>query len=99
MKVKKSKQELKERVNELVQDNDTAILLLEDIEDSMIGGEIDPSKIDELQSQLEEMKTKYEELLQKYKDRFLKGSEEEPKKEEEATEEPKEETVIDVKEI
>lgn len=66
--MKLSKEELKQKVNELVTDNDIAIQLLEDIEDSMEVGEVDTSKIDELQA-------KFDDLQEKYKQRFLKGDE------------------------
>lgn len=91
--MKLSKEELKQKVNELVTDNDIAIQLLEDIEDSMEVGEVDTTKIDELQA-------KFEDLQEKYKQRFLKGDDKkdaEDKKEDD--EELKEEEVIDVKEI
>ena len=45
--MKLSKEELKQKVNELVTDNDIAIQLLEDIEDSMEVGEVNTDKIDE----------------------------------------------------
>ena len=86
--MKLTKEELKNKVNELVTDNDIAIQLLEDIEDSMEVGEVDTAKIDELQAKLDD-------LQEKYKQRFLKGDD----KKDEVDEELKEEEVIDVKEI
>lgn len=91
--MKLSKDELKQKVNELVTDNDIAIQLLEDIEDSMEVGEVDTAKIDELQAKLDD-------LQEKYKQRFLKGDEKkdaEDKKE--VDEELEEKEVIDIKEI
>lgn len=91
--MKRSKEELKQKVNELVTDNDIAIQLLEDIEDSMEVGEIDTAKIDELQAKLDD-------LQEKYKQRFLKGDDKkdaEDKKE--VDEELEEKEVIDIKEI
>ncbi len=88
--MKLSKEELKAKVNELVTDNDIAIQLLEDIEDSMEVGKVDTAKIDELQAKLDD-------LQEKYKQRFLEGKPEE--KSEEKVEELEEEEVIDVKEI
>lgn len=91
--MKLSKDELKQKVNELVTDNDIAIQLLEDIEDSMETGEVDTTKIDELQAKLDD-------LQEKYKQRFLKGDEKkdaEDKKE--VDEELEEKEVIDIKEI
>ena len=86
--MKLSKDELKQKVNELVTDNDIAIQLLEDIEDSMEVGEVDTAKIDELQAKLDD-------LQEKYKQRFLKGDD----KKEEVDEELEEKEVIDIKEI
>lgn len=91
--MKLSKEELKNKVNELVQDNDIAIQLLEDIEDSMESGEIDTTALDELQA-------KFDELQTKYRERFLKGEEVKDESEEKPTEEGmEEEEIIDVKEI
>lgn len=91
--MKLSKEELKQKVNELVTDNDIAIQLLEDIEDSMEVGEVDTAKIDELQAKLDD-------LQEKYKQRFLKGDDKKDAEEkDEVDEELKEEEVIDVKEI
>ena len=86
--MKLSKEELKQKVNELVTDNDIAIQLLEDIEDSIEVGEVDTTKIDELQAKLDD-------LQEKYKQRFLKGDD----KKEEVDEELEEKEVIDIKEI
>ena len=91
--MKLSKEELKTKVNELVTDNEIAIQLLEDIEDSMEVGEVDTAKIDELQA-------KFDDLQEKYKQRFLKGDDKkdaEDKKE--VDEELEEKEVIDIKEI
>ena len=91
--MKLSKDELKQKVNELVTDNDIAIQLLEDIEDSIEIGEVDTTKIDELQAKLDD-------LQEKYKQRFLKGDDKkdvEDKKEDD--EELEEKEVIDIKEI
>lgn len=91
--MKLSKEELKQKVNELVTDNEIAIQLLEDIEDSMEVGEVDTTKIEELQAKLDD-------LQEKYKQRFLKGDDKkdaEDKKE--VDEELEEKEVIDIKEI
>lgn len=91
--MKLSKEELKAKVNELVTDNEIAIQLLEDIEDSMEVGEVDTARIDELQAKLDD-------LQEKYKQRFLKGDDKkdaEDKKE--VDEELEEKEVIDIKEI
>ena len=91
--MKRSKEELKQRVGELVQDNDIAIQLLEDIEDSMEDGELDTSKIDELQA-------KFDDLQQKYKERFLKTDDKKTEEKEGSEEKGLEEKeVIDIKEI
>lgn len=92
--MKLSKDELKNKVNELVQDNDVAIQLLEDIEDSMESGEIDNSELEALQA-------KFDELQTKYRERFLKGDEEKEveEKKEESEDGMEEKEIIDVKEI
>lgn len=83
--MKLSKEELKQKVNELVTDNEIAIQLLEYIEDSF---EIDTSELDAL-------KEKFNDLQEKYKQRFLNGDDEK----EEVDEELEEKEVIDIKEI
>ena len=90
--MKKSKEELKQTIVDMVQDEDVQIALLEDIEDSMdIETEVD-------NTDLEEYKTKYEELKTKYKERFLKGDEKtEDKKDDQ--EEMKEEEVVEKEDI
>lgn len=91
--MKLSKEDLKAKVNELVTDNDIAIQLLEDIEDSMEVGEVDTSKIDELQA-------KFDDLQEKYKQRFLKGDDKKDAEDkDEVDEELEEKEVIDIKEI
>lgn len=92
--MKLSKEELKQKVNDLVTDNDIAIQLLEDIEDSMEVGEVDTAKIDDLQAKLDD-------LQEKYKQRFLKGDDKKDAedKKEEVDEELEEKEVIDIKEI
>ncbi len=93
--MKLSKEELKAKVNELIQDNDVAIALLEDIEDSFESGEVDTSAMDELQA-------KFDDLQRKYRERFLsveEKSEDVMEEEKSEDEELKEEEVIDIKEI
>lgn len=93
--MKLSKDELKNKVNELVKDNDVAIQLLEDIEDSMESGEIDNSELEALQA-------KFDELQTKYRERFIKGDEEKEEieeKKEESEDGMEEKEIIDVKEI
>ena len=69
--MKLSKEEIINKINEKVTDEEVKIELMEDISDSL---EIeDTSKEDERVKELEE---KYNALLEKYKERFLKGSEE-----------------------
>ena len=91
--MKLSKDELKQKVNELVTDNDIAIQLLEDIEDSMEVGEVDTAKIDELQAKLDDFQ-------EKYKQRFFKGDDKKDAEEKkDVDEELEEKEVIDIKEI
>ena len=88
---KLTKEELIAKVNEKLGDNgELAIELMEDITDSF-------ENVD-LSGYVE--KVVYDELLQKYRDRFLSGEEvKEEIVEEEKLEEPKEDEVIDVKNI
>ena len=93
--MKLSKEDLKKKVNEIVTDNDVAIQLLEDIEDSFDeSAEVDNTKIDEQQSKIDE-------LQEKYKQRFLKGDDQKDveDKKEDVDEELEEKDVIDIKEI
>ena len=90
--MKLSKEDLKSKVNELVTDNEIAIQLLEDIEDSMEVGEVDTAKIDELQAKLDD-------LQEKYKQRFLKGDDKKDAEDKKVDEELEEKEVIDIKEI
>lgn len=91
--MKLSKDELIQKINEKVMDEDVKIELMEDITDSFESGE---PKEDERVKELEE---KYKSLQEKYKERFLKGEEKEEPEEKEDEEELKEEEVIDIKEI
>lgn len=90
--MKLTKDELKTKVSELVEDNDKVIPLLEDIEDSL-----DTSKEVELQGKLDEVQGKLDDLTEKYKQRFLQGDTKEVK--EDTKEELKEYDVIDIREI
>lgn len=92
--MKLSKEELKQKVNEVVSDDDIKISLLEDIEDSI---EIDETEKVE-KTMYDDLETKYTELSQKYKDRFLNGDASEKIKDDDIKE-LKEEEVIDIREI
>lgn len=96
--MKLSKDELKAKVNELVEDNDKAIELLEAIEDSVESGEVNTSKIDELQNKLDETQGKLDDMTEKYKQRFLEGDKK-PEEKTEEKEEVEEKEIIDIKEI
>ena len=78
--MKLSKEELKQKIVDSIEDEELQITLLEDIEDSFDTEETDTSEYDEL-------KAKYDELKSKYKERFLKGKEETEEKEKEEEEE------------
>ena len=93
--MKLTKDELKTKVSELVEDNDKAIELLESIEDSV--DVADTSVQDELQKKLDETQAKLDDLTEKYKQRFLQGDTRDVK--EETKEELKEQDVIDIREI
>lgn len=70
--MKLSKEELKKKITEVVEDEDTQIALLEDIEDSFVESE-DSDKVEK--QAYEDLKIKYEDIKTKYKERFLKGDE------------------------
>ena len=95
-----SKEDLKKKVNEIVTDNDVAIQLLEDIEDSF-DTEVDNTKIDELQARIDEQQSKIDELQEKYKERFLAGNKEEKTEDKKPEEDDglEEKNIIDIKEI
>lgn len=91
--------ELKDRLNNIITDQEVLVSLLEDIQDSF-GDNIaeeneENNRIQELETELSELQTQYEELRQKYKERFLSKSQNINKDEEEEDEEK----IIDVKEI
>ena len=100
--MKLNKEDLKKKVNEIVTDNDVAIQLLEDIEDSFDeSAEVDNSKIDELQARIDEQQSKIDELQEKYKERFLTGNKEEKTEDKKPEEDDglEEKDIIDIKEI
>ena len=91
--MKLSKEELKQKINNLAVDDDVKITLLEDVEDSFETTEDNSEELTALQ-------TKYEELKEKYKSRFLKGEEKEDTEDtEENVEELKEEDVVEEEDI
>ena len=95
--MKLSKEELKKKIDEKIEDNDTKIELLEDIEDSF---EIETDKEDTVSKEdYETLKAEHESLKEKYKNRFLSKDEEKEEKTDDDGEELEEEKVIDVKEI
>lgn len=100
--MKLNKEDLKKKVNEIVTDNDVAIQLLEDIEDSFNeSAEVDNTKIDELQAKIDEQQAKIDELQEKYKERFLTGDKEEKTEDKKPEEDDglEEKNIIDIKEI
>lgn len=91
--MKLSKDELIQKINEKVMDEDVKIELMEDITDSY-----DENETSEVDTQrIEELEEKYKNLQEKYKERFLQGSE--IKDEKEDDDGLKEKEVIDIKEI
>ena len=95
--MKLSKEEFKKKIDEKIEDNDTKIELLEDIEDSF---EIEADKGETVSKEdYETLKAEHESLKEKYKNRFLSKDEEKEEKTEDDGEELEEEKVIDVKEI
>lgn len=92
---KLSKDELLKKITEKITDEDLVIELMEDISDSLDVSTEEEKKV--LEDKITELELKVEDLKTKYKERFLKGNDLEEKEIE--IEEPKEEEVIDIKEI
>lgn len=92
---KLSKDELLKKITEKITDEDLVIELMEDISDSLDVSAEEEKKV--LEDKINDLELKLEDLKTKYKERFLKGEVIEEVKEE--IEEPKEEEVIDIKEI
>lgn len=92
--------ELKDRLNNIITDQEVLVSLLEDIQDSfgdnIVEENEENNRIQELETELSELQTQYEELRQKYKERFLSKSQNINKDEDEDEDEEK---IIDVKEI
>lgn len=91
---KLSKDELLKKITEKVTDEDLVIELMEDISDSLDVSYEEEKKV--LEEKINDLELKLEDLKTKYKERFLKGEVIEEVKE---IDEPKEEEVIDIKEI
>lgn len=97
---KLTKEELKSKIDEKIEDSDLKLELLEDIEDSIESDDIE--RVDK--AELDELKAKYDELYDKYKSRFLEVKEakeviEDIKEDIDSDNEVKEEEIIDVQEI
>lgn len=90
--MKLSKEELKQKINDLAVDDDVKITLLEDVEDSF-------ETTEDNSEELKALQTKYEELKEKYKSRFLTGKEEEKDEEEKKDEGLEEEEIVEEKDI
>lgn len=90
--MKLSKDELKQKINDLSVDDDVKITLLEDVEDSFETSEDNGEELTELQ-------TKYDELKEKYKNRFLTGKEEKKYEEEKKEDGLDEQEIVEEKDI
>lgn len=97
--MKLSKEELKKKIDEKIEDEDLKIELLEDIEDSVDVTEDESEKVEK--TAYDEVVAERDEIKRKYKERFLSAEEvKEDTEDSEETEETEEtEEVIDVKEI
>lgn len=98
--MKLSKEELKKKIDEKIEDEDLKIELLEDIEDSVDIAEDETEKVEK--TAYDEVVAERDEIKRKYKERFLSAEEvkENSSEETEETEEAEDtEEVIDVKEI
>ena len=96
--MKLSKEDLKKKIADVVEDEDTQISLLEDIEDSFV----EPDESDKVdKTDYDELESKYKDLQEKYKQRFLAGDDKKDAedKKEDVDEELEEKEVIDIKEI
>lgn len=97
--MKLEKKDLMQKVSDLIEDDDTKISILEDMEDSIPDeGNLDQVIDETMKKDYEDLKLKYEDLKTRYKDRFLKGSEESEKEDIDKTEESEKE-IVDIKEI
>lgn len=96
--MKLSKEELKKKIDEVIENDDLKISLLEDIEDS-VDVQDESEKVEK--SVYDELEAKYEELKTKYKDRFLESDEkkEDVEEKEEVEKVDEKEEIVDVKEI
>ena len=95
---KLTKDEMKQKYNDLVTDNDDLLIsLLEDIEDSMdeVISEEEKAELETLREDIAKKDAEIEELKRKYKERFLSATDEEEPK----VEELEEKKVIDITEI
>lgn len=93
--MKLSKEELKKKIDEKIENEDLKIELLEDIEDSVdVTKEDDTEKVEK--TAYDEVVAERDEIKRKYIERFLNGKEQSEKVEEEDL---KEKEIIDVKEI
>lgn len=94
---KLSKDELVQKINEKVMDEDVKIELMEDVTDSFNENETN----EEDKQRIDELETKYKDLQTKYKERFLKANDVDDKenKKEEKSDELDEKEVVDIKEI
>lgn len=90
---KLSKDELVQKINEKVMDEDVKIELMEDVTDSLNENETN----EEDKQRIDELETKYKDLQTKYKERFLKGNDVDDK--EDKSDELDEKEVVDIKEI
>lgn len=94
--MKMDKKDLMRRISDLIEDEDTKISVLEDLEDSIVENTTDIINEEE-KKELENLRWKYEDLREKYKERFLTSDKK--AEETEDIEEKEDEKVIDIKEI
>ena len=96
---KLTKEEMKQKYNETITENDDLLIsLLEDIEDSMtdeVFSEEEKKELETLREDIAKKDVEIEELKRKYKERFLSATDEEEPK----VEELEEKKVIDITEI
>lgn len=95
--MKLTKDELKQKIDESIEDNDLKIGLLEDIEDSIENEENSTEMVEK--STFDELQSKYEDLQNKYKERFFETKPVETKKESFINDGLQEKQYIDITEI
>ena len=73
--MKLEKKELMKKISDLIEDDETKMSVLEDLEDSIEISEEKEETEKVEKTEYDDLKTKYDDLKQKYIERFTKGEE------------------------